>query len=336
MSRAPIGVHRSESRGLEGYRADPIRREEAPGARGVPSVLGAGKNGKGGRVNTWRKGIAAWKVSGVLYLSVPFTWLLPEAEQIARKHKGKVIAGGPAVQLMGAPWADETPKETPFDVLAMHNPCATFTTRGCIRSCPFCVVPKIEGEFRELANWKPAPLVCDNNILAASRPHFERVIDSLMCFPFVDFNQGLDARLLTSSHIEQLCRLQGVRVRFAFDFMNQEGAVFDAIHRCRAAGLKDFGVYVLIGFDDTPDDALARLEKVRSWDILPNPMRYQPLDVVEKDSYVAPQWNGNELRHIMRYYSRLTWLGHIPFSEYGHRIPEETLLDGLCPPPDSS
>ena len=59
-------------------------------------------------VNQWRKGIASWKVGSVLYLSIPFTWLLPRAEEIAIAHNGKVIAGGPAVKIMGAPWA-ETP-----------------------------------------------------------------------------------------------------------------------------------------------------------------------------------------------------------------------------------
>jgi len=72
------------------------------------------------KMNQWRKGIASWKVGKTLYLSVPFTWLMGEAESMAKAHKGKVVAGGPAVKLMGAPWAD-TPNIVPFDTLAFHS-----------------------------------------------------------------------------------------------------------------------------------------------------------------------------------------------------------------------
>lgn len=267
-------------------------------------------------MNTWRKGIASWKCGGALYLSVPFTWLLSEARELARQHKGKVIAGGPAVALLGAPWADETPAECPFDTLAMHNPCATFTTRGCPNRCPFCAVPRIEGEFRELPSWKPAPLVCDNNLLTASKRHFRRVINSLMAFREVDFNQGLDARRFTRWHADQIARLRRAKVRFSLDHVGMIGVVDDAVATARAAGLKNFGVYVLIGFQDTAADALTRLEHVRSLGIRPNPMRYQPLDTPARDSYVAPGWTDFELRRTTRYYSRLRWLDHIPFEDY--------------------
>lgn len=280
-------------------------------------------------MNTWRKDIAAWRCGRTLYLSVPFTWLLPKAEQMAKAHKGKVVAGGPAVDLMGANWAD-TPKECPFDTLAMHNPCATVTTRGCPNRCKFCAVPQVEGRFRELPTWKPAPVICDNNLLAASRAHFERVIDSLMPFERVDFNQGLDARRFTSWHAGQIARLKSCKVRFAFDQVSMESAVADALQVARNAGLREFGIYVLIGFDDTPDNALYRLEKIRSWGIRPTPMRFQPLDTLEKNAYIAPGWTKRELARTMSYYSRLRWLGHIPFSDFVW-LPETELplFDGV-------
>lgn len=261
-------------------------------------------------MNQWRKGIASWKVGKVLYQSIPFTWLLPDAERQAKEHKGKVVAGGPAVKLMGAPWAD-TPERIPFDTLSFHNPLATFTTRGCPNGCAFCAVPKIEGEFIELPSWKPAPVVCDNNLLACSRCHFERVIDSLKPFPYADFNQGLEARRLTAWHIEQLRRLnvKAVKIRFAFDHVNSETVIHDAVELCQKNGFKDLGVYVLIGYKDTPEDARYRLEKVRSWGVYPNPMRYQPLDVLEKNSFIYGGWTEKELRKMMKYYSRLAWMG---------------------------
>ena len=272
------------------------------------------------RVNViaqWKKTVASWMSGEVLCLSVPFTWLMPKAEALAKRHSGPVWVGGPAVRLLGLPaWAS---KDSPRDwdgALARHNPDATFTTRGCLRHCSFCAVPKIEGELRELKEWRVAPIVCDNNFLVASKRHIENAITRLSALPFVDFNQGLDARLFTAWHADQLARLPSVKVRFAFDHTSSEFAVAGAVERARKAGLRNFGCYVLIGFKDTPDDALYRLEKVRAWKIRPTPMRFQPLNAMRKNEYVAPSWTEEMLRRVMHYYSRLRWLEHIPFKDY--------------------
>ena len=275
---------------------------------------------------TWRKEVVQWRSGSTLYLSIPFTWMLPEAKEIAGKHNGPVIAGGPAVKLVGIDWA-ETADACEFDVLSMHNPLATFTTRGCPNRCGFCAVPRIEGEFRELEAWKPAPIVCDNNILAASDRHIERVVDSLLPFEGVDFNQGLDAELFKPFHADQLARLKSPMIRFAFDHVNAESHVADAIALARRHGLRKFHVYVLVGFRDKPDDALYRLEKVREWGIRPNPMRFQPLDAIAKNEYVGKHWTAGMLNDVMRYYSRLRYLEHIPFDEY-HRNGDMPLMQG--------
>jgi len=258
-------------------------------------------------VNQWRKGIASWRVGNVLYQSIPFTWLLPSAKDQANAFKGRVVAGGPAVDLArklgfyDLSWA-ETADETPFDTLSFHNPLATFTTRGCPNRCHFCAVPKIEGDFRELPTWKPGPVVCDNNLLVCSKKHFERVIGSLKPFPYADFNQGLEARLLKPWHADLLRGLKSVKIRFAFDHPRYETIVHDAIELCRNHGLKDIGVYCLFGFKDTPDEAHARLELVRSWGIMPNPMRYQPLEALKKNDYVDEGWTEKELLHSQQRY----------------------------------
>lgn len=270
----------------------------------------------------WSKKIVQWKVGKVLYMSIPFTWLLPKAEMTAKEHKGKVIAGGPAIDLMGCDWA-ETPGTCEYDTLAFHNTCATFTTRGCPNKCKFCAVPKIEGDFVELETWKPAPLICDNNILASSTRHFKKVIDSLLNFPFVDFNQGLQANLFIAWRAEEIKRLNSVLLRFAFDFHFRESELKEAIDIAAHYGLKNIRIYCLVGFKDSPEDAHYRLEKVRQWGIRPNPMRYQPLDTLVKNSYVAPGWTDRELKNTMGYYSRLRWLEHIPYEEYAENLQEE-------------
>lgn len=269
----------------------------------------------------WNKNIAQWEIGDTLYLSVPFTWLLPEARKAAERHAGPVCAGGPAVDLVPDMLADVADTETPcpVDPLPMHNPLATFTSRGCPNRCAFCAVPRIEPEFEELEGWQPRPIVCDNNLLACTDAHFDRVIERLKPLPWVDFNQGLEAGSFRSFHARRMAELRRVKVRFALDHTDDVGVVKDAVTLARKHGLTDFGVYVLIGFDDTPEDARHRLDTVRSWDVWPTPMRYQPLDALTKNDYVGDSWTECELRRMVRYYSRLRWFEHIPYEEFDYQ-----------------
>ena len=255
----------------------------------------------------WRKGIASWKCGETLYISVPFTWLMDEAEKLAATHKGKVLIGGPG-----------TMKETScpgFEPILYHNPAATRTTVGCPNNCSFCAVRKLEPEFKEVKDFRPAPIVCDNNFTAASKKHQQMVVEKLRVFPEVDFNQGLESARFTPDFAEIIGRLK-CKVRFAFDHINAEGKVKTAVDLCRSRVTKDIGIYVLVGFDDTPEEAIYKLEIVRSWGIRPNPMRYQPLDAKEKNAYIAEGWKLDELKKLMHYYSRLRWFEHIPFKEF--------------------
>lgn len=269
---------------------------------------------------SWRKGIASWKIKNTLYLSIPFTWLLPEARVLAEKHKGPVRCGGPAVSLMPdyLPTKWICKEDLPYSPLAFHNPLAIFTSRGCDNKCSFCAVPKIEGPLVELDDYPIKPIICDNNFLGCSRRHFDNAIDKLKVLPFVDFNQGLEADLFTTHHADRFCELKQPMIRFAFDHISEESKVLSAIMLAQSRGLKNIGCYVLIGFNDTLEDAKYRLELLISKGIRPNPMRYQPLDCLQKNKYLDPNWTEHDMERVMRYYSKLNWLGHIPFDDYVH------------------
>jgi len=277
-------------------------------------------------VGNWQHGGYLEEVQGNrVYMSIVFTWLLPQAYSKAVWHRSlgrTVYAGGPAVDLHPDYLSDVAHVGGVAPFLRKHNPLATRTTVGCIRSCPFCPVSQIEGGFHELKAWPIAPKVCDNNLTAASRPHFDRVIDSLWGVRGVDFNQGLDARLLTPYHAQRLAELDVKCVRLAWDHIDQEDAVRQAHQTLCAAGFStwDIRIYVLIGWQDTPEDALYRLQTtwrdLRSW---PGPMRYQPLDTWKRNSHVGDGWTHRELQRYMKYWSNLTHPSGIPFEEYGRR-----------------
>lgn len=284
--------------------------------------------------------MAAWRKNPIEYiapqedlvfLSIVFTWHLQAARTRAVWRSGqgyRVLAGGPAVYAMPemmvdvAGIVDAWPKALP-----LHNPDATFTTRGCPNRCGFCTVPRIEGPFRELSSWEwqPKPVICDNNFLASSRRHFDEVIDRLKswrarnpCPPrTIDFNQGLDAALLKPYHAHRLAELQPM-ARLAWDHVNQETLIHHAYGLLRKAGFhpRAIGIFALIGYDDDPDDAAYRLQSIANLPAQPFPMRYQPLDALDKSAYVHPNWTEEELRRFMHYWTRYHYHAKIPFAEY--------------------
>mgnify|MGYP000040519326 CR=1 FL=1 len=276
------------------------------------------------RKSGWHAGLVDWVEGDTAYLSVAFSWNLPDAYQRAvwyQTQRYRVLAGGPAVSFNPGYLSSvaETCGEYP-DAVARHNPQATFTQRGCIRQCPFCIVPKIE-QMHELADWPVRPIVCDNNFLACSDAHFNRVIDRLKPLEKIDFNQGLDARLLTRERADRLAELDMKAVRLAWDSTGMETIYLRAVQLLTDAGFPPgvLRTYVLIGFTDTPEDALYRLETIRALGIWPNPMRYQPLDSLRRNEYVGPHWTDAELKRFMRYWSNLRVTNRIPFAEFAHR-----------------
>ena len=271
----------------------------------------------------WGSGLKTWTDGSTAYVSAVFSWQLQQAYQRAVWYKSSgyhVRVGGPAVTLGPQMWDGVAEVGGTVDALPHHNQDATFTTRGCIRNCQFCAVPVLEGGLVELDEWRPAPTICDNNLLAASWKHFSNVIDRLKSAGVrrVDFNQGLDARLIEKEHAQRISELDLYAVRLAWDDTRTENSFRSAVSTLISSGVpkSKIRVYILIGYKDTPADALYRLETAGGLVGYTNPMRYQPLDAKKRNSYVAPGWSDRELKRYMRYWSMKRFFGSIPFSEY--------------------
>ncbi len=268
----------------------------------------------------WPKKLTIWDIRDTYNVSVPFTWLLPEAKDFAHDYHNlgyTVRVGGPAARLMPDYCGDYTCLEDHPGALAITNPLATRSTRGCNRGCSFCGVSRITGAFQELSDWKPWPVLVDDNFLMCSKAHFHSVIDALKPLRGVDFTQGLDARLLTKAQADRLLELD-ITARFAWDSPNCEEPVFRAIEIMRNGGLakRRIGVYVLINFGESQAEALDRMEKLKVAGIRGYAMRYQPLDTLKKNEYVAPEWNQKELVRFARYWNRQSWFSKVPFDEF--------------------
>jgi len=145
-----------------------------------------------------------------------------------------------------------------------------FTTRGCIRKCKFCVVPqkegyiKVVGDLMDIWDGKARSVILlDNNILALP-DHFALICEQAKKHNIkLDFNQGLDHRLLTPEIVKLMKSISHTEYRFAYDHPSYSKTVKRAIKMLKENGINRANWYVLVGFDTTPDEDLARLNYLR-------------------------------------------------------------------------
>lgn len=159
-------------------------------------------------------------------------------------------------------------------------------SRGCIRSCPFCIVREKEGLIHPV---KPKNLnprskyitVQDNNFFA--NPEWRSAIGFLrkLSQP-VDFQQGFDARIMTSEMCQELNKFQHYKqIRFAWD--NPKDKIADKLKSISEV-IKSWKImcYVLIGYWSTEDEDLYRVRKVAELGMDPFVMPYNKDDPYQK------------------------------------------------------
>jgi len=184
-----------------------------------------------------------------------------------------------------------------------------FGTRGCIRKCAFCAVPRLEGRtwgpvkgIRDLVHPGHKRVVLwDNNILGVS--NWRDVVAELRELDVqVDFNQGLDARLITEEVAQELSSLHMYPIRMAYDIPAEKKALERAIPALERAGFRRRAmiVYTLYNFTDAPEDFLHHGVDLLSWGVVSYPMRYEPLNSLVKNRYVSPHWTAEQLEMVAR------------------------------------
>lgn len=301
----------------------------------------------------------------------------------------------------------------------MSNAYYGYTSRGCIRKCPFCAVSTLEPKFipyipledrikniKDKFGEQKDLLLMDNNILAS--PNFEQIIDEIIscgfgkgckfiqpnifdksfenladgvndrayrkkCFReivnlynrlkgksedafiiyhamddfgihnittvtkdallriyptlrpiyqkhfrpqpkqrYVDFNQGVDARLFNEDNVKLLASIAIRPLRIAFDDLQSRPAYEKAVRLSVNAGIKDFSNYLLYNYKDTPDELYIRLRiNVKLCDklnvsIYSFPMKYHPIhgdvgaeiDYSHNRDYIGEHWNRKYIRAI--------------------------------------
>ena len=150
-----------------------------------------------------------------------------------------------------------------------------FTSRGCPNKCGFCFVPQREGELREIA-FDDGNIIQDNNFLACSREHKEKVYQMLKDQKDISFRGGLEPKRLSDWDIEKMKSLRIKDLWLACDTRDKVNDLESACKKLHEAGFSQAKIrcYVLIG-DDFQEN-LNRLKKVYAAGALPFAQLFQP------------------------------------------------------------
>ena len=205
-----------------------------------------------------------------------------------------------------------------------------YATRGCIKKCSFCAVRTLEPQPKYRCQYhtsipnlvhsidtiygpKKDLLLLDNNILAS--PDYERIIHEILDAGFekdatfnrkqrrLDFNQGIDARLVTPMKMKLLAKTAIKPLRLAFDHSRMRIGYEKAVRLACKYGMSRHSTYILFNYNDTPEDFYSRLRininlneeldaKISSF-----PMKFIPLTSKNR-RHIGKHWHRKMIRGV--------------------------------------
>jgi len=158
-----------------------------------------------------------------------------------------------------------------------------FTTRGCIRNCGFCIVREKEGYIREHAEVEEflnpksnIVVLLDNNFLALPS-HIKKLEKYIDKGWRMDFNQGLDIRLITEENAKLLVKIKYYKqLRFAWDILGMEQSVKRGLKILFKAGIRPYTVmvYMLCNFNTSFEEDMYRYNELDALGVIPFVMIY--------------------------------------------------------------
>jgi len=140
-----------------------------------------------------------------------------------------------------------------------------------------------------------------------ARPLYKKYFPQLKRIRIIDFNQGVDARLVTDKKMKKLAEINIRPLRIAFDYYSMRDAYEKAIRIAAKNGITDLSNYLLYNFEDKPEDLYYRMKL--NIDLCENldvkiysfPMKYHPIDdpkFYDNREYIGKYWNRKFIRSV--------------------------------------
>lgn len=251
-----------------------------------------------------------------VYKSKVFTF---SADYMYYVDAEEVISGGTGYHYPdgGEPLPQEIEHIYPdYGIYGIEDTAYGFLTRGCPRGCDFCIVKDKEGKRSvKAANldefWHGQPYIeaLDPNFFACR--DWEDLAGQLIeSKAWVNFNQGVDARVMTAEKIEAIRRMKMRAIHFAWDRYEDKDKVLPKLQMFREITGWDHNrvrVYVLTNFNTTIQQDLERIYTLRDLDCDPYVM------IFDKGN----TRNGDNVRRLQRWVNnKYVWRKCKTFEEY--------------------
>jgi hypothetical protein len=195
-----------------------------------------------------------------------------------------------------------------------------FLTRGCIRSCKWCIVPKNEGkiypymDIQEIAiENRNKIILMDNNILSSDYGinQIEKIIKLNLK---VDFNQDLDCRLVDDDIAKILVKVKWLKyIRFACDTSAQLPYLFRACDLLKKNGYSG-SVFMNVLLTNNIYECITRINAIRKYkDLRLLPFAQPFIDFDGKRN--PPQWQ----KDLARWCNRKEIYNSTEFADFSPR-----------------
>jgi len=226
----------------------------------------------------------------LVYISCVFTWNRERALQASTYYPNSEIKfGGTGFNLSSKLNGDIENLKPDYSIYPYVDYSLGFTTRGCIRNCPWCIVPQKEGSIKkgsQLSEFVEPTfdkiILLDNNLLAYPK-HRKILTELIELDKKTCFTQGLDIRLIEKKNANLLSQIKyydtgfkNRRLYFAWDDPKIENDVLRGIDILEQEGIRSDHLmfYILVCFNTTYDQDIYRVQTLIDLGIKPYVMLY--------------------------------------------------------------
>ena len=235
-----------------------------------------------------------WERYDKVYKSKVFTFT---PDNTIAVQSDEIIKGGTGYKIYRDLFCDDS--EPDYTLYPQYSHAYGFLTRGCIRRCKWCIVPKKEGYIRAyrdietVLQGRKTVILMDNNILACDYgiSQLEKIA-TIGCR--IDLNQGLDARIILNNAVipKLLSRIKWLcPVRLACDDISMMKTIEEAAKLLRASGLKPKRLFAYVLLTDI-QSSYERINFLKNLNIMPFAQPYR--DFTPKQ--IIPQWQKDMAR----------------------------------------
>lgn len=252
-------------------------------------------------------------VYDIVYQSKVFTFTSDNNSNAGLSTFKKVIKGGTGYSYTTTLPIEIETKLPDYSIYPQYKDAYGFLTRGCPNKCAWCIVPKKEGkihpdsDIEDILQGRKSAILMDNNVLASDwgLQQIEKIADLKVK---VDFNQGLDARLITKDIAQLLARVKWLKpLRMACDTDSMIDPVRKATALLREKGCKPQNYFVYVLVKDI-DSALKRVNILNSIRLDPFAQPYRDF---EKNTAPIPI-----LKHFARWVNHKAIFRSVSFEDY--------------------